>query len=1083
VIVRACAAVLLAAATSAQQALEYGRNDVEVTAGEESRFALPAIDFEGRVYLWARSTGLDPRIEVFEVGGGSLAADDDNGGGTTAWAMVDVRPELRLEVAVSAAGDDARGPVELHVVAERMTPELRAAGQEGQALLAEVGRLLRVGRAGEEQQAVTEYVRRWMELPEAETSAALSTLVMRLVRVVEDAGDFDTAVPVYRRLRAVWTRIGSETHFFSIAMGTTLIQLEFLRGDGEESLRVGRDLLAVADRHGGIDRIQTGFIHLQASTVLAELGRLAEARAEAERCLADFEEGDGDEGHLDLARGSIAHVCALEGDLLAARHLYEESLAWLRGRGASGAEIVGTLSGLAQTLLALGQFTQGAVLFEEALVELESQFGARHPAVLNGRVNLASALSAMGREAEALALSEAVLDGYVPGRDPEGAWIDLALEARANSLAKAGRHADAQDLLRSMLRDRAPRFPEGSVARERLLHNLATSLGESGRLDEAAALLEESLRDAGAAASRVARANRALLMWIRHAGGDDDGARAAGAALLDEVQATATLWVASSSPAEVEEQATLLRHVTWTVLSIARETSAAGAGVDELQRRALELLESLRSLGTWAGAIAADGAPDAATEALRTRVREASARLVALARGGADTAQLVEARRAADVARRELLNASNQTKLRERMSGGTRLTDVARGLTAGRAVVLYHRLVTARLADDQTCRTETADRFVAVVVAPETRTNDTGGDSEWQLVDLGDAATIESAVAAWRASLRDGADGEVERGHALRALVVDPVLAATGDFERIECIPDDVLHLVPLDALPNGDERLGDSIAVHVRTTLRPRATRPAPESSGVLAVGGVQYGVAGAGEGSAGTLRGSPWEDGFRPLPGTAREVQALSELVMETDPGGAGAVVLSGADATRAAFFEHASTARYLHVATHGWFSTQLATHVAEGRRDRSVLPAQSSIRWLSPLSLCGLALAGANAAPDRMGRAPGLLTAEELAALDLSRCELAVLSACDTGVGLTTSGTGVSSLQKALHVAGARAVVTSLWKVDDDAARELMIAFYRALWVDRQPVRAALWHAKSVLRAQRLPARAWAGWVLTE
>ena len=41
-----------------------------------------------------------------------------------------------------------------------------------------------------------------------------------------------------------------------------------------------------------------------------------------------------------------------------------------------------------------------------------------------------------------------------------------------------------------------------------------------------------------------------------------------------------------------------------------------------------------------------------------------------------------------------------------------------------------------------------------------------------------------------------------------------------------------------------------------------------------------------------------------------------------------------------------------------------------------------------------LCGLALAGANLPEDALGRAPGSITAEELAALDLSNCELAVL-----------------------------------------------------------------------------------------
>ena len=64
--------------------------------------------------------------------------------------------------------------------------------------------------------------------------------------------------------------------------------------------------------------------------------------------------------------------------------------------------------------------------------------------------------------------------------------------------------------------------------------------------------------------------------------------------------------------------------------------------------------------------------------------------------------------------------------------------------------------------------------------------------------------------------------------------------------------------------------------------------------------------------------------------------------------------------------------------------------------------------------------------------------------------SRC----LSACDTNVGERRAGQGVASLQKALQMAGARSVITSLWKVPDEATKELMLDFYRRLWVEKKP-----------------------------
>jgi len=48
--------------------------------------------------------------------------------------------------------------------------------------------------------------------------------------------------------------------------------------------------------------------------------------------------------------------------------------------------------------------------------------------------------------------------------------------------------------------------------------------------------------------------------------------------------------------------------------------------------------------------------------------------------------------------------------------------------------------------------------------------------------------------------------------------------------------------------------------------------------------------------------------------------------------------------------------------------------------------------------------------------------LITAEEIASLDLTQCELAVLSACDTNDGERRAGLGVASLQRALQMAGA-------------------------------------------------------------
>jgi len=95
------------------------------------------------------------------------------------------------------------------------------------------------------------------------------------------------------------------------------------------------------------------------------------------------------------------------------------------------------------------------------------------------------------------------------------------------------------------------------------------------------------------------------------------------------------------------------------------------------------------------------------------------------------------------------------------------------------------------------------------------------------------------------------------------------------------------------------------------------------------------------------------------------------------------------------------------------------------------------------LPPLS--GLAFAGASLAE---ARAPiGILSAAELAGLDLGRADWVALSACDSGMGPIGRAEGVFGMRRAARLAGARTVVMSLWQVDDEATAGLMTALYRA------------------------------------
>ena len=130
-----------------------------------------------------------------------------------------------------------------------------------------------------------------------------------------------------------------------------------------------------------------------------------------------------------------------------------------------------------------------------------------------------------------------------------------------------------------------------------------------------------------------------------------------------------------------------------------------------------------------------------------------------------------------------------------------------------------------------------------------------------------------------------------------------------------------------------------------------------------------------------------------------------------------------------------------------------------------------------------LAGLILAGANLDPTRdPDRDDGVLTATEVSSLDLSACRVAVLSACQTSLGLRRSGEGLQSLRRGFHEAGARSVVASLWKVDDAATQQLMHAFYEELWTNGCGAGEALRRAKQALKREGKGPEAWGAFTLS-
>lgn len=179
-----------------------------------------------------------------------------------------------------------------------------------------------------------------------------------------------------------------------------------------------------------------------------------------------------------------------------------------------------------------------------------------------------------------------------------------------------------------------------------------------------------------------------------------------------------------------------------------------------------------------------------------------------------------------------------------------------------------------------------------------------------------------------------------------------------------------------------------------------------------------------------------------------------------------------------------------RVLHIATHGFFVPSQA-RAAQARLQgttysmgvgQAIGPDTRYNAELNPLLRSGVVLAGvSNAAMDeRSLRTDGILTAYEAGLLNLQGTELVVLSACETGLGEVQAGEGIYGLQRSFQLAGAQAVITSLWRVDDSATQLLMSTFYR-LWLSGISKQAAFRQAQLQVRQQYPEPYYWGAFVL--
>lgn len=201
-------------------------------------------------------------------------------------------------------------------------------------------------------------------------------------------------------------------------------------------------------------------------------------------------------------------------------------------------------------------------------------------------------------------------------------------------------------------------------------------------------------------------------------------------------------------------------------------------------------------------------------------------------------------------------------------------------------------------------------------------------------------------------------------------------------------------------------------------------------------------------------------------PLPGTEAEVKEIDRLASQY--GWQEDLYLN--EKVTEEKVKAIKNPKVLHIATHGFFDND----VSGGRKGKAAAVAEN------PLLKSGLMLAGSDITMQNKkygyinssseGGEDGILTAYEAMNMNLEHTDLVVLSACETGLGEVKNGEGVYGLQRSFQVAGSKAIVNSLWTVNDETTMLLMTSFYKE-WMKSGDKRKAFRTAMASVR-QRFP-----------
>jgi CHAT domain-containing protein/Tfp pilus assembly protein PilF len=762
-------------------------------------------------------------------------------------------------------------------------------------------------------------------------------------------------------------------------------------------------------------------------------------------------------GHTELAQSvnNLAGLLQAQGEYARAEPLYRRALQmkealYPKERHPNGhPDLAQSVNNLALLLRAQGESAQAEPLFRRALQMREAlypryRFPNGHPDLANSLNNLALLLQAQGEYAQAEPLFRRALqirEALYPRDHYPNGHTELAtsLNNLAFLLQTQGEYAQAELLFRRALQIREAlyprdRYPNGHTELARSLTSLAGLLRAQGEYAQAEPLCRRAVEMYRQRAEHLARFAPETVA-LNHAATfpmTRDGLLSITQHVPDaDARTYAAVWASKAALTRVFQR----RHLALLAASTDPRVRDDWDRLQQMRRRREHLIM------TPAG-------KDAAVRNQKLKDLDEEV----------DQLEKDLLPRLPALKHFEDLATLGPDALQQRLPAGAVLVDFLRYTDFE-----YDPKQPGRKGEKRTVR------YLAFLLSRE----------DIQRVELGSAAEIDQAIAGWReaitrqpaagnvAARRDDAIRLARQGERVRQLVWQPLVEHLGkDVRTLYLAPDAALTQVPWAALPVGKERiLLEDYAVAVLPhgpflleKLLPPPPRPdqrPPAARELLLVGGILYDdqPAAMRAGSRATEEVVAQKVSFGYLSGTERERQLLAEMLEQS---GVKPQTLGGSEASTARLRQALEQARHVHLATHGFFADKEFRSLLQldeklfARREfvSGDIGERIGAAARSPLVLSGLVCAGANR-PETPER--GILSGDAIAGLLLDDLQLAVLSACDTGLGDVAGGEGVFGLQRAFHIAGSHNVVASLWKVDDAATAALMTRFYTYLFAE--------------------------------